>query len=334
MLKPTRDTALQRPDLGESAFEINQEAPTMGYIGSIVFPYHRVRVNSMEYPVMPKELLLQLLDTSRGPSGHYNRWEGQFESGFFKTYERGLEAVRDDRFLAMYESLFDYELMLTRVNQEGIMRKMEYDIAAKVFNTAQFTPHNAAVNWATVDSATPKKDIDEGKKALRLNGVTPNCLIVTYSQFLDLQRNAEIQARVYQIFPDAMKTGDVTIAHLRSYFDVEQVLVAGAIYNSAQRNQDAEIAEIWGDRYAMLCRIARQGSDITEPCIGRTFLWNEGAGAELIVEEYRDESVRSDVIRNRHDVDYAYIRSYDEDKTVKSDISAACGYLIDTTAAT
>lgn len=332
-LKPTSDTALQRPDLGQIAYEINTNAPTQGYIGGIVFPDFPVSISSMEYPVMPKEALLQLLDTSRGPYGHYNRWESDFESGFFRTSEKGLEAKVDDRYLKLYSNLFDYEASLVRMNQEGILRKKEYDIAAKVFNTTQFTAHNASVAWSTAASAAPKTDIQAGKTAMRALGVVPNALIIPYQGLLWLQNMTAVINAVTNIFSDPQKTGMIEVSHLEAYLEVPRIIVAGSQYNSAKRGQSASVAEIWGSRYAMLCRIASPGDDISEPCIGRTFRWNEGASEEVVVETYRDETVRADIIRNRHDVDYAYIRSYDEDGNVKSDISAACGYLIDMTAA-
>ncbi|MFH0825284.1 MAG: hypothetical protein V2B18_21240 [Pseudomonadota bacterium] len=333
-LRPTSDTALQRPDLGQIAYEINTDAPTMGYIGGIVFPDFPVPVSSMEYPVMPKEALLQLLDTSRGPYGHYNRWEAAFESGHFKTTERGLEAKKDDRYAKLYATLFDYEASLSRLNQEGILRKKEYDIAAKVFNTTQFTPNNASVAWSTAATAAPRTDILAAKAAMRALGVVPNALIIPYQGLLWLQNMTAVQSAITNLFADPQRTGMIEVRHLEAYLEISQIIVAGSQYNSARRGQSATIAEIWGSRYAMLARIASPGDDIKEPCIGRTFRWNEGANEEIIVEDYRDETVRADIIRNRHDVDYAYIRSYDDSGAVKSDISAASGYLIDMTAAT
>ena len=66
-MKPTNDTALQRPDLGQAVYETLQGAPTAGYIGLQVMPIFRVSEQTGEYPVIPKEALFNLLDTSRGP---------------------------------------------------------------------------------------------------------------------------------------------------------------------------------------------------------------------------------------------------------------------------
>jgi hypothetical protein len=76
-----------------------------------------------------------------------------------------------------------------------------------------------------------------------------------------------------------------------------------------------------------LIRVA-SGLDITEPCIGRTFLWTEDSPANPIVESYRDETVRSDIVRVRHNVDECYIQSKDSSGSVVSNIAAACSYLL------
>jgi hypothetical protein len=333
-MRPTSDTALQRPDLGMAVYETLTSAPTMGFIGLQVMPPFYVPVNAAEYPVIPKEALFNLLDTSRGPLGHYNRSGDEFESGYFRTTEKGLEARLDDRYRALYSSKFAWELAISNIKMNEILRAQEYAIAAKIINTSNFTPVNAAVSWATLATATPKYDIITGKAALRAKGIIPNKLIVNYTNFLQLTQMTEVKTAVYQIFPDAAKTGTISQAQLEAYLDIP-LLIAGAMYNTAGRSATASLSDLWGTRYAMLCRVAEgDTADVIEPCIGRSFVWNEGAQQTVIVEQYRDEAVRSDMLRVRHDVDWAFLASYDSSNSVKSEISKACGYLLDTTAAT
>lgn len=332
-MRPTSDTTVQRPDLGQAVWEVMTEAPTMGFVGMQIMPFFPVAKNAAEYPVIPKESLFNLLDTARGPLGHYNRSDGEFESGFYRTSENGLERRVDDRYLALYSSLFDYEMTISKILMNDILRAQEYRIAQKIFNTTNFTAHNAGVAWTTIASANPKSDVNTGKTALRALGVVPNCLIIPYAVFQTLQSVADIKTQVYQLFPDAAKTGQVTIEHLKTYFDVPRVMVAGALYNQSNSGQNATLAEMWGSRYAMLCRVAEPGADVIEPCIGRTFKWNEGASEEVVVEEYYSDEVRSNILRVRHDTTEAFLASFDDDGNAKSEISKACGYLIDTTAA-
>jgi hypothetical protein len=332
-MRPTSDTAIQRPDLGLAVWEAMQAAPLMGFIGLQILPIFPVALSSAEYPVIPKETLFNLLDTRRSSKGTYNRGDGEFESGHYKTSENGLERRVDDRYAAIYATLFDYELTISKILLNEILRSQEYRVQNKIFNATNFTAHNAATAWSTAASATPKSDIDTGKETLRSSGILADTLILNYTAFLDLTVCDAVQEAVYQLFPDAAKTGQISINHLKTYFDIEKILVAGALYNTAARLQDASLSDMWGSQYAMLCKTANPGQDIIEPCIGRTFLWNEGAREEVIVEEYYSNEVRGNVLRVRHDTDEAFLSSYDEDNSAKSEISKACGYLIDATAA-
>jgi len=331
-MQPTSDTSLQRPDLGAAVWETMQNAPEQGYIGLQVMPLFGVTKNSAEYPVIPKKSLFNLLDATRASHGGYNRFDDEFESGYYVTSEKGLEHRIDRRYAAIYSSLFAYELTISRILMNNILRAQEKRIADKIMNASNFTAHNATVAWDTPATADPLKDINAGRESLRASGITPNKLIINYTNYMQLIATKKVQDAVYQIFPDAAKTGNIGIKHLEAYLDIP-ILLAGALYNTAKRGQDASLSDLWGTRYAMLCRVA--SGDITEPCIGRTFIWNESGNgaAETIVEQYYKEEIRSDILRVRHDVSESFLLSRDENGTAKSEISKACGYLIDTTAA-
>ena len=120
----------------------------------------------------------------------------------------------------------------------------------------------------------------------------------------------------------------MTSQQLATIFDVEQVLVGGAVYDSADKGQDASIADMWNNEYAMLT-ICSASQDITAPCIGRSFIWDQESpgDGEPVVESYRAEGNRSDVVRVRHDSDERLLKSFDEDGAEKSDIAAAVSYL-------
>ena len=109
-------------------------------------------------------------------------------------------------------------------------------------------------------------------------------------------------------------------------------LAAGSLANTAESGQDASLSDLWSSTYVLLAKVATgPTNDITEPSVGRTFIWNEGAREEVIAEEYYDSGVRSNILRVRHDTKEALLASYDENNSVKSAISKACGYLIDVT---
>jgi len=332
-MRPTNDTTLSRPDLGQAVYEGMRAAPTMGFIGLQVMPIFPVAEYTSTYPVMPKEALYNIHDVKRSAMGGYNRVAEAFEEGFYTTNDNGLEYPIDDRLSAIYSSKFAYETTIAMMLIDKILRAHENRVAGKLFNVSNFSATNATTAWSTTASADPVYDIDEGKDSLRDNGIEPNTLIIPWVGYKWLRQNDDLKEQVYQLFPDAAKTGRVTVEHLRTVFDLDKILVAGAIYNSAKKGQDASLSAIWGSTYAMLCRTSSEAADITDPSIGRTFLWNEGQNGSMpIVEQYRDDKVRGDVLRVRHDSSESFLTSYDEDGSAKSEISKACGYLLDMTA--
>jgi hypothetical protein len=81
------------------------------------------------------------------------------------------------------------------------------------------------------------------------------------------------------------------------------IIVNGGAKNTAKEGQSVTFDKLWSDEYAMVCRVATT-SDPREPCIARTFHWDEdGSSIGGTVETYRDERIRGDVVRVRHETD-------------------------------
>ena len=102
---------------------------------------------------------------------------------------------------------------------------------------------------------------------------------------------------------ESVKASKITEQQLAEVFDLDHVIVAGSAKNTANTGQAASLSQIWSSEYAMVARVA-ETNDIREPCLGRIFHWGED-GSEIggMIETYRDETVRGDVVRVRHDVD-------------------------------
>lgn len=328
MPQPTSDTAVSRPELGQLVSEFRETAVT-GAIGLQVMPYFPVPKNSSEFPVIPKEVMLKIPTTKRAMRGGYPSGDWEFEMGFYKTSENGWEEFVDDRERSLYASLFDAEVVATRRATKIIDLAQEQRIAAKIFNSTNFTAHSVTNEWDDADNATPVDDVNTGINAVRLAcGMLPNTLIISFSTFQDLKNCGDIIDRLKYTYP-MIDMNNMTTAQLAQVFGLAQVLVGGAVYDSADKGQDASIADLWDNEYAMLTRVSVD-ADIADPCIGRTFYWTEEtAGQEPVVESYRNESKRSDVVRVRHDTDERLIKSFDEDGNVKSNIASAVSYLFD-----
>ncbi len=327
-MRPKGNTAVYRPDLGQVVMEL-VEGPTMGFIGLEVMPIFRTTKQASSYPVIPKEALLSISDVSRAPRGKYNRDDWEYERGTYATSEKGHEEPIDDGERALFEQEAPglADLVATQRAWKKIMRAQEKRVADKIFNSTNFTAHAVTNEWDDAANATPITDVNDGIISLRNQcGMLPDALIIAYSTFRRLKECDQIVDRLKYTFP-GIDVNRMTSEQLAAVFDVPRVLIGGAIYNAAGKGLDASIADVWDDEYAALVKIS-SGPDITEPGVGRTFLWTEDSPQNPIVESYREETRRSDVIRVRHHVDECLMQSKDDNGSVVSNIAAACVYLM------
>jgi hypothetical protein len=318
---------IHRPDLGQVVTETASQASELGFIAPVVMPYFSVTEQSGVYPVIPAKALFNIVDTKRGPKGNYNRSVENFESGIYATSENGLEMPIDERFKNIYKSMFDMEAAVSNILMGKIQRAYEVRVANKIMNTANYPSVNVSKKWTDV-SADVKADVDASKETMRKKGVPPNLLVISWTTFLTIKKTTMVKDAIKYIFPDTAKTGAITKEHLEAYLEID-IEVAGALQNSAKKGANASLADIWSSDYAMLCRVAAPGSDISEPSVGRTLIWNEGASEDFVVEEYYEDQVRANILRVRHDTDEALLASIDPDtKAARSQVSKNCGLLI------
>jgi hypothetical protein len=327
-MRPKSDSVIYRPDRGIMVMEY-AEGNTMGFIGLEVMPIFPTKLNSGTFPVVPIEALLGAPSADRAPRGKYNRDDFEYERGMFLTVEKGVEEPVDDTERSLVENEANPGFADNIATQRAwgkIMRSQEKRIAAKVFNASNFTAHAVTNEWDDASNATPITDVETGKMAVRSAcGLLPNTLIMAFSSYSNLKQCDQIINRLKYTFP-GIDLNKITSQQLAMIFDVERVLIGGAVYNSAAKGKDASVADVWNHEYAMLT-VTNNSMDISGPCIGRTFLWTEDSPQNPIVESYREEQIRSDVFRVRHHVDERLIQSINSSDAVKSNIAASCSYL-------
>lgn len=326
---PKPNSAIIRPDLGGVVDEFKA---SMGarFISLQVMPVFPVVESAAGFPVIPKEAMLRLEETRRAPKSRYNQSDWEWENGIYQTRENGWEEVVDDRLRNLYASMLDAEMVASRRSTRVILMSQEKRVADKVFDSSRFDGHEVGTKWSEAGSATPVDDInDAGASVEEQCGMRPNTLIASSDTFRKVINCDQIVDRIKYTFP-GIDINNMTTAQLAQALGLDKVLVGGGVYSSADKGQDASIARFWPDDQAMLT-ITTEDPDISIPCIGRTFVWSVESGdgeASTIVETYRDETRRGDIVRVRHDSDERLLASYDDSGSVKSDIADAVSYRI------
>lgn len=306
MGSPSSSLATLRPDLGGFE-EFDLEADRRGFIAHRIYPVLEVGLAGDAIPKVTLESLLRNVDTTRAPRAAYGRDNWEFTTDSYATVEHGWEEPIDDGEARKYRHYFDFEQVAASRCMDAVLRHMERRVAAAVFNATTFASYTTAVTneWDDLTNADPVEDIETAKESVWSQcGLDANALIISKPVFNNLRRCENVIDKIHsEGAGQSILQGRVNVALLAQAFDLDYVLVAGGTENIANRGQDMSLTRIWSDEFAMICKVATT-QDMREPCIGRTFHWDEdGSSIMGTYETYRDEIRRSDVVRARNQTD-------------------------------
>lgn len=302
MPSPSSSLSTLRPDLG-SMLDFDLEANRGKFIANRVLPILEVQEAGGTYGRIPLKQLLKRADAKRGPRGDYNTVDWQFTPDTFSTHEYGLEGPVDANNAAKYANYVDAELETAKLVLHAVLLEAEIRVRDLLFPGA-YTPTPVTNEWDDKANATPLDDVDAAVlRIFAATGIWPNAIVFNKKVFRNLQRCDEILDKIAaQGAGDKIKPKDVNVAMLAACFDLEHVIVAEGVYNSAGENLTATPGHIWSDEYAAVGRVAETQS-ITEPCVGNTFHWAaDGSEPGGLVETYWWEPSRCDRVRVRHQV--------------------------------
>ena len=284
--------------------EFDLQMSRAGFIGLNAMRPMNVRKSSSEFGKITIESLLKGADTKRAPGSAYARRHWEFTDDSYTCKEPGAEEPVDDREAEMYSDYFDAEVLAAERARDIVMRNFEKRVADTLFNATTWSPTSVTTEWSTAATATPVTDVEAGVKRLRAKGVKANALIIGWVPY----RNLRLCSQITDIIAASGAGGPIepsviTPQKLAEIFDLDYVLVGDAQEDTADEGLAASLGEIWDDEYAAVCRIATT-DNIRETCVGRTFHHSsDGSQIGALVESYRDETVRSDVVRARMDTD-------------------------------
>lgn len=304
-MDPSTSLATLRPELGGSLEEYDLEAGRKGFIGDRVLPVTEVGKPSGEYGIISLEQLLQNKDTRRATGGAYARGSWKFTDASFQTKEHGWEEPVDEREAEIYKEYFDAEVVSAQRARDFVLRNREIRIADLIQNSSTWTATDVTNEWDDAPNATPIADVKAAQiRMFEAVGLWPNAVIINRPVFLNLRAVAEVIARIESSGSgDRSKAADITPADLADVFDLGEVIVAGSAKNTANEEATVSISSIWSNEYASVVKLARE-MDIKEPALGRTFHYGaDGSEMGALMESYRDEPVRSDIIRARIETD-------------------------------
>jgi hypothetical protein len=305
MAHPSAALTTLRPVLAGSMLAWDLASQMMGLIATRVLPAKSVAKPAGTFGIVPIKQLLQTPDTKRSPGSGYARGRFTFTQQAFACLENGYEEVLDDNEAQIYSDYFDAELIGTERARSMVLRSQEARAAAAVFNATTFAGAQTsavAIPWTTFGTGVPITNVMAAAQAVwNASGLWPNAVILDRQAFRAAIQCQQVIDRVAaQGAGDRVRARDITAQQLAQCFDVDMVIIAGTPKDTANEGQAVTIASVWDKTQAMVARVAVT-DDIREPCIGRTLFYNEdGADIGGAIETYRDEPVRGEIVRVRH----------------------------------
>jgi hypothetical protein len=277
------------------------------FIGDQIFPAVGSPTELGQYPkfkLATGELLVNDV-TARARGASYQRTIRAFETDTFSCVDRGLEELVDDADERDLSRFFALEAFTAKQLNRTIRIGHEVRASTALINAATFTATAASVDYTEANIATIAFHLDVLNAVDRLNakGVFPNAVVMSSPVFNRVRRSTLAQAFLRGGAMADSATSLLTAEALAlSLVDtgITQVKVGRLNRNNAKKGQAFSATPIWPNTHIWVGRI--EAGDPMQGGAGRTFYWDKEGGL-FVTESYRDESLRSNVIRVRqHDV--------------------------------
>lgn len=196
------------------------------------------------------------------------------------------DETRDDA-----DEPLNMEIDTTEYLTERIMRRLEYDVAAIATDSTQYATANysdlTGKEWNDYSASDPLGDVEAAKATVHAaTGEEPNVLILGHKVYAALRNHPKIKDMIKYT-----QTGKVTLELLAELFDVDEVVDAKALYNSAAEGATRSLSYIWGSNAILAVRPASMGlKTLSFMSIFRRKGWRK-------TETWRQDPERSDFIR-------------------------------------
>lgn len=297
-----------RPDLGETAKEFALERSRVNFIGLQILRTKGVQRKSATFPKIKVESYLKLVDTKRGPRSGYARTGFEFTEGNYSCKENGLEHPLPDAEVEEHAHRFNSEIISTKIVMDRLLRNQEKRIADLLFNGSTFTPTTVGTAWDNA-AADVLGDVETGIEAIRSGtGIRPDVLALSWTTFRAALKTTAIKEAIKYTQAFELLSDQRQMQLLADYVGVQEVLVGDGVKNTAGEGLPRALSNIWDDDFGLLA-LRAEDETLEIPQIGRTFVWELDSPENAVVESYREEQTRSDIIRARQNTDETVINT-------------------------
>lgn len=246
------------------------------------------------FPIWTRDFWFRRIrNAERAPEGPYTRVGYEVATSTFDAIEIGYEKVLADVIKAANTFGDDPEDVANRFVTNLIQIELEKRAAAAFFVTGVWGTSNTLTGgnqWSDFANSDPIADVDTARRTvLRNTGARINTMFLGLLAWEKLKEHPLVLDK-YKHTQLAVMTPPLVAAVL----DVDRLIVGDSVENTAAEGASYVGADMWTDNVLLLVK--------NDPALqvangAYTWMWDERGNIPWGVETYRDEKVRSDVVR-------------------------------------
>ena len=276
-----------------------------GLVGTRVMPILPVPVRAGQYPsfLLKEGQLLKNEIKQRSPNSSYPRATQAYNQETYIAQEYGVEMGVDDTVALDVSRFFDAEVVAAKLAQRKLLLGHELRVAAKIFDTGTFTSTNSGTAYTTANLATfdIAEDVQLALDRMISNGEsTANTrVVIPYPVWTRARASTKFQNRLRGagISSDTILNASTQAA--AEVFGVSEVLIGRAAYDSAAEGVAFSSSNVWSNAYVWVGNVTESGAGYFGGGAGFTLNWSQ-YGPAVGVFTYRDESIKSNIVRASH----------------------------------
>jgi hypothetical protein len=287
------------PILSEALNKIGENQ----FVGTQILPIRNVATKNGDYPVFGDDQFDINASQARAAGSAFARRDFEYDKQSYSCDQYALEGLLpdEDRSQAEDDGISDAAAAIAQKLQRDIMVGHELRVAA-LMTSAGF---NATAATGAMDGSgtapTPIRDIQNAVERLNGNGFYDGLsIMMEVSLFNEMLNTTDVRG----IFNGNGQYTDRQV--LRDAFGVDQIIILPTRYNSAKKGKAANRAKVWSTSEYYVGQVA--GGDFANGGFGRTLAYSPDGGA-FSAETYRDEPIKSDVLRVFNSVDEVIINT-------------------------
>jgi len=274
-------------------------------VGTRVLPILNVPVRAGQYPSfkLKEGQLLKNDVKNRAPYSAFARGTRAYNYESFTALEYGYEEAVDDTVTADISRFFDAEVIAAKLARRKLLLAHEIRVAAKIFDTSTFTSTNSGTAYTTANLATfdVGLDVQDALDRMLANGEsTANARVVMSAPvWTRIRASTKFQNRLrgMGISSDTILNASTTAA--AEVFGVAEVLIGRSSYDSAPEGIAYSSSNVWSNAYIWVGNVTDSGAGYFGGGAGFTLNWSE-YGPAVGVFTYRDETIKSNIVRAAH----------------------------------